>query len=80
MAVTSQSCNPVREYSPITFVTLTRFCLLTKTVFICFLLIFPKYYTQVFIQMLFMVPSLMCEHLTMNGTAFCEHQLKSKLA
>ena len=41
MAGTSQSCNHVRECSPITFVMLTRFCLLTKADFVCFFVDVP---------------------------------------
>ena len=46
MAGTSHSCNHVRECWPTAFVLLTKFCLLTKTDFVCFLLMFFKYYTQ----------------------------------
>ena len=69
---------------------LTRFCLLTKTDFVCFLLMFPKYYTEVLYRC-FLWYHLRCEHLTMKEaenlpheyTQFSVntgHQLKSKLA
>ena len=85
MAGTSQSCNHVREWWPITFVMLTRFCLLTKTGFVCFFVdVSQVLYSNIILRCCLWY-HIWCEHLyncqrrTIMNYVSKEYEIKIKM-